>query len=234
MPHTTSRYMQSLGFNDGRMFCGPGDLVNVTSGGTSALARTAVGNYNYAISASTTTFFALNITNQIIRRMGFGEDLQEQFGGAGVPAEAAPQNYRPDVLGSMNTGQQITPRLANRVKGFRVLGFDTIYTVTGAAFGTLTSSLYSTQLKNNVAPAPVAIVAAAANGLTNVVQAAPYVINFPLTLAQLQAINNPAGGPPGYVITPDQELWLELAVVTGASASGVFYGFDLQVEFNFN
>ncbi len=234
MPHTQSRYMQDLEFFDGRIFAGPGDVVNVTSGGTSTLTRTAAGNYNYAIAASTTTFYALNLSNMLLRRLGMFEDLQEQYGGGGISASAQAQNYRPDVLGAMSAAQQLQPRNAFKVKGFRLTGFDTIYTVTGAAFGTLQSSIYNTKFVNNVAPSITNILPLAANGLTNVVQTNPYVISYALTTAQLQAISNPAGGYPGYVITADQALWLELDVVTGASASGVFYGFDCQISFNLN
>lgn len=234
MPHTEGRYQQDLAFNDARIFAGAGDVVNTTSAGTSALTRTAIGNFNYQISASTTTFFAINVTNQVLRRLGFFEDLQEQFGGGGIPASAQPQLYRPDVLGSMAAGQQLQPRTQFKIKGFRLLGFDVIYTVAGAAFNTLQSSLYLTQIKNNVAVAPVAIIAQANNGLTNIVQANPYVINLALTTAQEQAISNVAGSPPGYLNQADQQLWLECEIVTGGSATGVFYGFDLQVEYNLN
>jgi hypothetical protein len=242
MPHTHSRYMQNLEFFDARIFAGPGDLVNTTTGGTSALTRTAAGNYNYAISASTTTFFALNLTNMILRRTGMFEDLQEQFGPSNqlVPAasaiagEAEIQLYRPDQVPSMAKGQQITPRPAFKVKGFRLLGFDTIYTVTGAAFGTLSSRVDMEVFTNNVAPAITNIVPLAANNLVNVVQANPYVTNYTLTLGQEQAISNPVGGYPGYLILPDQELWLELDVVTGGAASGIFYGFDCLIGYNFN
>jgi hypothetical protein len=240
MPKTQSRYMQDLEFFDARIFVGPGDVVNTTSAGTApSLARTAPGNYNYSIPNTSTTFFAVNITQMLMRRTGMFEDLQEQFGStaaapAGIAGSDQIQVYRPDQSFGMSKGQQITPRVGFKVKGFRVLGWDTIYTVTGAAFGTLTTSLYLSQFLNNVAPAPVAIVPAAANNLINVVQANPYVVNYALTLGQEQAISNPAGGYPGYLTLADEELWLELAVVTGASASGVFYGFDVLLSFNYN
>jgi hypothetical protein len=235
--------MQNLEFFDGRIFVGPGDVVNVTSAGTApVLTRTAAGNYNYPIVASVTTFFSTNVTQMLMRRTGMFEDLQEQFGPANqaVPApsaiagEAQIQLYRPDQTQSMAKGQQITPRQVFKPKGFRLLGFDTIYTVTGAAFGTLTSRVDLTLFANNVALVTTNIVPAAANNLVNVVQANPYVANYPLTLAQEQAINNPPGGYPGYLISPDQELWIELAIVTGGAASGVFYGFDVLLGFNYN
>jgi hypothetical protein len=242
MPHTQSRYMHDLEFFDSRIFVGPGDVVNVTSAGTSALTRTAAGNYNFAIAASTTTFFAVNVTQMLMRRTGMFEDLQEQFGStlaqpAGIPASDQIQVYRPDqasLVGGMSKGQPITPRVGFKVKGFRLLGFDTIYTVTGAAFGTLTSRVDLAVFSNNVAPVITNIVPSAANGLVNVVQANPYVVNYALTLAQEQAISNPVGGYPGYLILPDEELWIEVAIVTGGAASGVFYGFDCLLAFNYN
>lgn len=237
MPHTVSRYQQDLGFFDGRIRGSIGDLVVFTSAGTVTPTRTAAGNWNYAISASTTTFFGLNMTNQILRRTGFFEDLQEQFGstsGSGIAASAQPQAYRPDQLGAMSAAQQLQPRTALKVKGFRLLSFDTIYTVTGAAFNTLQSGVYLSQFKNNTAVSPTTIVTQAANNLTNATQSNPYVINYALTTAQEQAISNPAGFFPGYVTLADADLWIELAVVTGASATGTFYGFDCLVEFNYN
>jgi hypothetical protein len=235
--------MQDLELPDARIFVGPGDVVNVTSAGTApVLTRTAPGNYNYPIVASVTTFFAVNLTQMLLRRTGFFEDLQEQFGStvgppAGIAGSDQIQVYRADQLaaiGGMSKGQQITPRVGYKVKGFRLLGFDTIYTVTGAAFGTLSSRVDMEVFANNTVPVITNIVPLAANGLTNVVQVNPYVSNYTLTLAQEQAINNPAGGYPGYLIQPDQELWLELDVVTGAAASGIFYGFDCLIGFNYN
>jgi hypothetical protein len=237
MPHTASRYQQDLGFPDGRIRGAIGDLTVYSTAGTVTPTRSAGGNWNYAIAASTTAFFGLNVSNQLLRRTGFFEDLQEQFGstsGSGIPASAQPQAYRPDVIGAMSSLQQLTPRTALKVKGYRLLSFDTIYTVTGAAFGTLQSGVYLNQLKNATAVSPTTIVTQAANGLTNTVQSTPYVINYALTTSQLQAISNPAGFVPGYVALADQDLWIELAVVTGASATGVFYGFDCLLEFNFN
>jgi len=226
--------MQDLAFPDARLLIGPGDVNFFSTVGSAPLTRNAAGDWSYNIAVSTTGFFSANLTTIILRRTGFGDDLQEQFGGAGIPASAQPQLYRPDAIGSMNTGQQLKPRTVNKVKGFRLLSFDTIYVVTGAAFGTLQSRVDYTLQANNVANAITNVVPVANNGLTNVVQANPYVINLALTTAQLQAINNPAGGPPGYVISPDESLWIELDVVTGASATGKFYGFDCVIEYNFN
>src|SRR5229473_5306794 len=104
MPHTSSRYQQDLGFTDGRVFLGIGDLVNNANG---VVTRNNPGDWSFNQAASLAGIYAANLTNALIRRTGFGEDLQEQFGGTGIPASAQPQFYRPDVIGSMSTGQQL-------------------------------------------------------------------------------------------------------------------------------
>src|SRR5271156_6681221 len=99
MPHTKSRYMQDLGFNDARIDAGPGDIV--FTGATLAVSRVAAGQWGVVLGtpAAQANTFAINVTQQIMRRLGFFEDLQEQFGGSGIPASAEYQG-RPDTLGS--------------------------------------------------------------------------------------------------------------------------------------
>lgn len=234
MPHTQSRYQQDLEFNDARVFIGPGDIAFFSSAGSAPITRNAAGDWSFNIAVSTTGFLGCNLSQAILRRTGFFEDTQNFYGGAGIPASAQAQNYRPDVLGAMSATQQLQPRTALKVKGYRLLSFDAIYVVTGAAFGTLQSRLDLTKQVTGVANSITNIIPVANNGLTNVVSANPYVINLALTTAQLQAISNPAGGSPGYVTLVDESLWLELDVVTGASASGKFYGFDVTIGYNFN
>src|SRR5258707_6389602 len=116
MPHTQSRYQQDLGFSDGRVFLGVGDLVpNSVANGV--VTRNAAGDWSVNQAASLAVIYAGNLTNALIRRTGFGEDIQEQFGGTGIPGSAQPQVYRPDVIPAMNTGQQLQPRTALKLKG---------------------------------------------------------------------------------------------------------------------
>lgn len=223
MAHTEGRYQQDLGFTDGRLRGSPGDLV--FTGATLAVSRVAAGQWAIVLGtpAAQANTFALNVTNQILRRTGFGEDLQEQFGGTGIPGSAQPSPYRPDVIGAMNTAQQITPRTALKLKGFKLLSFDVIYSLGVAAATSHTCRVDQTLFVNNVAPATTAILASGANGLQTATQAQPYVTNVPLPANQ-QIYRN----------VGDQDLWIE-DVITGAATTTVtFWGFDLFFEYNFN
>jgi hypothetical protein len=222
MPHTASRYQQDLGFSDARVFCGPGDLVwDVLA--QAAIGRTAAGQWaiNH-VAAANTTNFAVNLTQQIIRRLGFFEDLQEQFGGSGIAGSAQIQG-RPDTFGAMNTGQQLQPRTAFKIKGFRLLSFDVIYSIGTLALTSETSRVDRTVYANNAAPVTTSLLAVAANGLATATQAQPYVTSTAI-LAANQLYNTLA----------DQAVWIEIGVVAQATSVYSLIGIDAQVEFNFN
>jgi hypothetical protein len=222
MSHSKSRYMQDLGFTDGRVFCGPGDAIAVGSTAAPVVTRNAAGDWTLTRTAAgaETINIAVNMTQQLLRRTGFFEDLQEQFGGAGIPASAEFQG-RPDTIPSMALGQPITPRTAFKLKGVKYLSIDAIYRVTVAALTTNTIRMDQTLLVNNVAPAITPILAPL--GIPTAPQANPYVIVTPLPVAQQI-----------YRITPDQELWVEMTAVMANTGVLAFYGFDIQMEFNFN
>src|SRR5260370_35558281 len=177
MPHTQGRYQQDLGFTDGEIFLGPGDIIwDVAAQAVNA--RTAAGQWSvsHVVGANTTNFVA-NSTQAILRREGFFEDIQAglQIPAASIVGSAQPQFYRPDVIGNMNTGQQLQPRTAFKVKGFKLLGFDVIYSIGTAALTTQTCRVDQTVYVNNVAPATTVVLASAANGLQKATQAQPYV-----------------------------------------------------------
>lgn len=222
MSHSKSRYMQDLGFTDARIFCGPGDAVAIGSTAAPVVTRNAAGDWTLTrTSAGAETLnIAINVTQQILRRTGFFEDLQEQFGGAGIPASAEYQG-RPDTLASMALGQPITPRTAFKLKGFKLLSVDSIYRVTVVNLTTNTLRVDLTNQVNNVAPAISAVLAP--TGLPTVVQANPYVTNVVMPAAQQI-----------YRIGVDQELWVEMTVAIPNTSKLDFYGFDLLVEYNFN
>lgn len=220
MPHTQGRYQQDLGFTDGRVFAPPNDIH---FSGTTVLTRNAAGDWSLNQAASQTVLYAVNVAELIERRTGFGEDLQEQFGGTGIPASAQQQVYRPDVSAGMSTGQEITPRTALKVKGYKLLSVDVIYQIGTLALTTHTIRIDQTVHANNVANAITAVLANGANGLATAVQANPYVTNVPL-----------AAGQQIYRIGADQSIWVELNVVTPATSTYKLYGFDCSVEFNFN
>src|SRR6516162_9898056 len=106
MPHTASRYMADLGFTDGRIFLGPGDIVWDVAAQAS-VTRIAAGQWGVLhTTGANTTNFAGNLTQALLRKTGFFEDLQEQFGGTGIAGRASIPG-RPDTFGAMNTGQQL-------------------------------------------------------------------------------------------------------------------------------
>jgi hypothetical protein len=223
MPHTQSRYQQDLGFTDGRVFLGVGDLVwDVLA--QAAITRNAAGNWSINhVAAANTTNFACNLTNAIMRRTGFGEDLQEQFGGTGIPGSAQVQVYRPDVIPAMAAAQQLQPRTALKVKGIKLLSFDVIYFIGTAALTAHTCRVDQANFVNNVALAPTVVLASGANGLATATQANPYVTNVPLLAAQ-QIYRN----------SVDSELWIEVSVQAAATSVYNLYGFDCLCEFNYN
>lgn len=226
MPHTQSRFQQDLGFTDGRVFIGPGDIaVDVIAQVTAVSGtRNAAGDWsiNHVVGANTTNY-AFNLTNVILRRSGFGEDLMEQFGGTGIPGSAQPQVYRPDVIPAMNTAQQLQPRTALKVKGIKLLSMDVIYLITTAALVAHTLRIDQTVFVNNVAKAITSVLAVGTNGLQINTQANPYVTNVPL-----------AAGQQIYRTGLDTQLWVELGSQTAGTTVYQLYGFDCLVEYNYN
>lgn len=218
--------MQDLGFPDGKMFLGPGEIVWDVAA-QAAVSRAAAGQWSVAhVVAANTTNFAVNVTQAVLRRLGFGEDLQHQFGsqaGTGIPASAQPQFYRPDVIGNMNTGQQLQPRTAFKVKGFKLLSFDAVYSIGTAALTTHTCRVDQTIYVNNVAAATTVVLASGANGLATATQANPYVTTVPIPANQQT-----------YRISNDMALWIEIAANAAGTTVYNLIGIDCAVEFNFN
>lgn len=223
MPHTQSRYQQDLGFTDGRIFMGPGDIVWDVAA-QAGVSRTAAGQWGVAhVAAANTTNFAVNLTNAILRRTGFGEDLQEQFGGTGIPASAQPQFYRPDVIPGMSTGQQITPRTALKLKGIKLLSFDVTYSIGTLAMTAHTCRVDFTNYVNNVAANTVSVLASGANGLQTATQANPYTTTVTL-----------AAGQQVYRVTADAALWIEISANNQATTAYTLIGVEAAVEYNYN
>lgn len=226
MPHTQSRYQQDLGFTDGKIFLGPGEIVWDVAA-QAGISRVAAGQWAVAhVAAANTTNFAVNLTQALLRRLGFGEDLQEQFGsqsGSGIAASAQVQVYRPDAIPGMGTGQQLQPRTALKVKGFKLNSFDVIYSIGTLALTAQTCRVDQTVYANNVAAATTSVLASAANGLQIATQANPYVTT--VTLAAAQQI---------YRILTDSALWIEIAVNAQATSVYSLVGIDCAVEFNYN
>lgn len=221
MPHTQSRYQQDLGFTDGYFFIPATDFFS--TGGASTLTKNAVGDISLNVGAAVAAVFDVHVNDGQITRTGFGEDLQEQFGGTGIPASAQQQVYRPDVSAGMSTAQELQPRTALKVKGFKPLSLKIVYLITGAALTLHTVRVDKTIFANNVANAITSVIANGANGLATATQANPYVttVAFP---ANQQV----------YLTSDLTQLWIEIAATTQAGGAYRLYGVELAVEYNYN
>jgi hypothetical protein len=222
MPHTQSRYQQDLGFTDGEMFLGVGDVV-VNVAANAPITRNGPGDWSFNQGVSLTVIYAVNLTNAILRRSGFGEDLQEQYGGTGISGSAQQQFYRPDISSGMATAQELQPRTGLKVKGFKLLEFDVIYQVSTLALTSQSIRVDQSNFTNNVVMVPTAVLAPGANGLQTGVQAGQYVTTIIIPVAQQI-----------YRVSNDSELWIDLTVITPATSTYKLYGFDCDVEFNYN
>ena len=223
MSHSAGRYQQDLGFTDGDLFLGPGDIMALAA--TDApIVRNAAGDISFNQPASKTVIYTVNLTNALLRREGFFEDLQEAFGGAGISGSAGFQG-RPDTIPAMGAGQQLTPRAAMKLKGFKLTSIDVVYMITVAALTSQSIRVDQTNFIAGALVAPTAVLAPAANGLA---------IAFTGTaLAQITNVALPAAQQI-YRISNDSQLWIDLTVVTPVGSLFRLYGFDCNIEYNYN
>jgi|SRR5665213_3209835 len=223
MSHTASRYQQDLAFPDGVIFLGVNDIFpNVLANATAT--RNAAGDYSINQGSSLTVIYGANLAGALLRRFGFGEDIQSQFGGSGISGSAQEQFYRPGLPEALNnTGQQLVPRSALKTKGFKLLSLDVIYQIGTANLTSQSLRVDSTKFVNATALATTNLLAAATNGLSSTFAATPYVTTVPILTANQV-----------YIIGTDTECWIELTVVTPATSTYRLYGFDCNVAFNYN
>ena len=213
--------MQDLAFPDGRISLDPQqELIAIATSGTSVVTRIAAGNIAYVQAVSSNFFYTANITAACLRKTGFGEDTQNIFGGAGIPASAEYQG-RPDTIQSMATGQPITPRTAFKIKGIQLLSFDVIYQVIGAPLTTHTCQVNTALYTNGNVAAITNNLASNPNGLTTAISTNVAVVNVPVP-------NQP------FLILPDQDQWIEINVVTAAGGTYNIWGVDALINYNYN
>jgi hypothetical protein len=185
-----------------------------------------VGDWSLNQLSSLTTIYGVNVTNALLRRGGFFEDIQAglQIPSTSIVGSAQPQFYRPDVIGNMNTGQQLQPRTAFKLKGFKLLEIDVVYLTGTLALTSISLRVDQSNFVNNVALVPTVVLAAGANGLSTAVPSTgPFVTT--VVLPANQQI---------YRISNDSQLWIDLTVVTPATSTFRLYGFDCDFEFNYN
>ena len=223
MAHTQGRYQQDLGFTDG-IIVYAAQAFSQLPAVSGALTRNNPADFSWNVGAGAGPLnLQVNLFNGEMLRTGFGEDLQEQFGGTGIPASAQPQFYRPDVIGGMASLQQITPRTALKTKGIKPLALKVSYLITGAALTTHTCRVDKIVYVNNVANAVTAIIATGANGLATATQANPYTTVVPFPANQQL-----------YQITDLASMWFEITVTTQGGGAYRLQGAELSVEYNFN
>lgn len=224
MPHTQSRYQQDLGFTDGVILIPAVDFVQLPAVAGPALTRNGPADFSWNVGASTgPSNFSVNLSDGQIVRTGFGEDIQEQFGGTGIPGSAQVQRYRPDILGGMSAIQELLPRTALKQKGVKPLSCKLSYSITGAALTLHTCRVDQIIYANNAANVINPIIASGANGLATAVQAQPYVTIIPFPVAQQI-----------YQITDLAELWFEVTVTTQAAGAYRLNSLEITFEFNYN
>src|SRR5271166_79034 len=249
MPHTSSRYQQDLSFTDGMLDFSAAQITGLTVSGTAPTqTRNAVGDISWNLAASSEAYFDIDLLACLMRRSGFFEDLQNQFGstfggglggsaagpsgapGTGIPGESEvqgrPGDYilpgQPQPVSAMGALQEITPRTGLKLKGIKPKQVTVFYLVGTGAMSTLTCVLTQTAIANGVALAKTTLLVSGANGLTNVAAATPYATTIQLPNAMY------------YQVTPGTQLWFELHVVSPASNTFQLYGVELGCSFNFN
>lgn len=215
MPRTASRYNQDLGFVDGVLFLSANEAI--ATGGASTLTRNAAGDLSHNAGAAVSPIYSFNLGAALLRT-GIADDLQQQFGGSGVPGGAYPQGRPP-----FTAAQLLSPRTTNLLKGIKILSFGVVYLVTGAALTGHTCRVDKTVYANNVANAISAIVASGANGLATATQANPYVTEVALSAAEQV-----------YRVSDLSQYWIEVAPTTQGGGAYRMYGVRVKVEFNFN
>lgn len=223
MPHTSSRYQQDLGFTDGIIMIDAGGFI-YSGTGSATLTRNGVGDFvsTHAAAGVETNNWSTNLARGQMFRTGFGQDLQEQFGGTGIAADAEFQG-RPDTLGAMSALQQLTPRTAFMVKGVKLLSIAVLYKITTQALTSITCRADKSVFANNVAIASSVVLASAANGLATATQANPYVTEVPIV-----------AGNQVYQISDLSQIWFEVTPVMANTGVFQVYGIRVKVEFNFN
>jgi hypothetical protein len=224
MPHTASRYQQDLGFTDGYFYISAATFIASAS---AVLTRNAASDFSYNLGSSLGPItLSAPLSEGTLVRTGFGEDIQEQFGGTGIPGSAQPQVYRPDVIPAMSAIQQITPRTALKVKGFKPISIEVIYQITVANLTTHNVRVDKINHGNQATDTITSMIADGANGLSKTFGTAA-------TSKYVTLVPFPAGQQI-YQITDLANIWAEITVTTPASSLYRLYAIVVDVEFNYN
>ena len=235
MSQTQGRWTAKTPFPDLQFFVGFNDLVDTSA--HAVLASQGIGLIDHTLGASLAATFFSNVKPYL--RTGVyatSQYDQEQFGTAasqpgpstvsrtnGPDAEPFPnspyyQGFPPTVGSSMATlaGAAAGPQ----PKGIQIDSIDVIYAVTGAALAAITIGLVKTVFTNAAVPATSNIIPLAANGLSTVISANPYVTNVPVAA-------------PAMITDADAEVILNLNVTTAAGGAAIIYGVVFHCHYNY-
>lgn len=220
---TQGVFQQDTAFTDGNVY------VPITAAMDAlGVATTAVtgGVRNVLVAAGTANFY-IDLTAQMMMRLGINDYASEQFGGASGAAanfqNSPPATFTTPWSASGNppfTGSSQLVPPTSRPKGFSILSMDFVYQTLGIAATANTIGLNKIQFVDNTVPISTVVIAQGANGLTTAVQSTgPSVTNVLIPGAS-------------FLTTPDTRNTLTWNI-TATTATHI-YGIWLNCAFNYN
>lgn len=215
MPHTSGVYQQDTPFTDGIDFFPANEMATSFAAATDAvLTRNAAGSWSWNQIASKTNIYAINL-NGLGQRLGFAQDVQEQFGGSVGPIAV---QGRPPFTGA----SQLVPPTTNKFpKGVRVTDFVVQYIVGTNPLTAMTCRYDRTVFVEGTAPAVTNILASAANGLL-------------LTVNNAHSVKVTGLPAQTFETTDLSALWFEISVQTPAGGTAQIHGVHVHYSFNYN
>lgn len=215
MPHTSGVYQQDTPFTDGMdNFPAITMATSFVAATDAVLTRNAAGSWSWNQIASKTNIYAINL-NGLGQRLGFAQDVQEQFGGSVGPIAAA---GRPPFTGAT----QLVPPTTNKLpKGVRITDFVVNYLVGTNPLTAMTCRYDRVVYAENVAPAVTNILASAVNGLL-------------LTVNNFHSVKVTGLAAQTFEITDLSSLWFEFSVQTPAGGTAQIHSVTVHYSFNPN
>jgi hypothetical protein len=212
---------------DGRIFVPAGTANSKPTVVTSALGVAGVA---IAAGAAATYDFMLG---SLMLRYGMQDDAQQQFGmgnpvngNQGAQALATPPNqfttpYGPTGRPPFSAASFGQPVL-NRPKGLKPIALHAVYSVAGVALTSVAVSLVKTAFAQGVAPAVTTLINAITAGNPTAVSTMNIgTVAVPVANQQ-------------FLIDPYDVLAARIVITSPAGSTGVFYGFYVDTQFNFN
>ena len=227
---TSGQFLQDSPFTDGQIFLAPGiglfrdDMRNqvITQNNGSS-----PNNFNFN---GTGTAYNLIASLNLLNRTGIAPNYQEQFGTAASlpgPSSVANTSDPLNLVGMPPTKKASLATLTGGSNGYVAKGaqfnwIDLIYSTGANALGSASIGISLFKFANNAAPVQTTLLAFANNGLPIAAQVNPFVARVTPTTQ------------PGFIITSDTVLQINIQLLTGATGTLQVYGAVLGVSYNFN